>query len=129
MRPAETSVPAFRREFVLESFDMSNSALATSQNDNKDIIPPARIIDLRVVETSLAHRTVAMIFTPPGDDLDQIHGEKGQMVAVRYDVRISSNMSELYHNFNSAFQLKTEHLIGDDFDRQFTSYKKYPVLR
>ena len=79
MRPSESSLPAFRREFVLESFDMSNSALASSQTDNSDVIPPARIIDLRVVETSLAHRTVAMLFTPPGDDLDQIHGQNGEV--------------------------------------------------
>lgn len=58
-------------------FERSTSAGAFKLKEWKamDIIPPSRIIDLRVVEADLPQRTVHLEWTSPGDDMDDGRGE------------------------------------------------------
>ncbi|XP_075247272.1 uncharacterized protein LOC142340535 isoform X43 [Convolutriloba macropyga] len=124
-RPAKQTVPSFRRELVLESFE------STNKKTSSDVIPPARVIDLAVVETSLKEQRVQITFTRPKDDLDQDRLAKNPN-HVLYDIRISSNLSAIYSSFNSCFQLKTEHLLLEredmDLDGSFESPKQFSLL-
>ncbi|XP_063727355.1 uncharacterized protein LOC134854903 isoform X17 [Symsagittifera roscoffensis] len=119
-REAEQTVPAFRRELVLESFD--NSAGQTTSEVDK--IAPARVIDLALVDSSLSKRTVQMKFTRSGDDLDKV--TIGKMV--QYDIRISANLTEMYLNFDSCFQLKPEHLVDTRIMPDFTTPYTLPMF-
>jgi len=78
-----------------------------------DKIPPGRITDLTV--TSISTETVTVIFTAPGDDLDD-----GNSTAAEYIVKFSSTAGNLTgDSFNSEefnIQIKPGNLIDSTLD-------------
>jgi hypothetical protein len=116
-RPAEKQVPTFTRETTLESFEMAS---ASNGGESKDVLPPARINDLKVNSTSLAARSVVITFTQPGGDLDDYvdrglsDAEKKDYNRVNYTIAVSGNMTALYRDFESVYILTSKDLIGDN---------------
>ncbi|XP_077986825.1 calcium-activated chloride channel regulator 1-like [Glandiceps talaboti] len=70
---------------------------------NDDPFPPARIMDLRVTNTSYDDITVSLQWTATGDDMD-----KG--TASIYDLRYATNFSQITNDFDGCDQLTDANL-------------------
>jgi Mg-chelatase subunit ChlD len=66
--------------------------------EDKDMMAPARVMDLRVVGSSLSSSTVTLEWVAPGDD-----AYSGR--AQRYSLRISTDFYELLHRFDESVEL------------------------
>ncbi|XP_077986711.1 calcium-activated chloride channel regulator 1-like [Glandiceps talaboti] len=71
---------------------------------NDDPFPPARITDVRVIDTSYDDATVTLQWTATGDDMD-----KG--TAHLYDLRYNTDFNQIFYNFDSCNQLTDADLV------------------
>ncbi|XP_041461485.1 calcium-activated chloride channel regulator 1-like [Lytechinus variegatus] len=69
-----------------------------------DILPPSRIHDLVYTSFSYDNSTVTLSWTAVGDDLDQ-------GTASRYELRYSTNISDLQNNFGSCHEVTSDQLV------------------
>ncbi|XP_077986346.1 calcium-activated chloride channel regulator 1-like, partial [Glandiceps talaboti] len=72
---------------------------------NDDPFPPARITDLRVIDTSYDNATVTLQWTATGDDMD-----KG--TATLYDLRYATDFEKIVSDFDGCDQLTNANLTN-----------------